>query len=844
MQTSPFGDLTASTFAELQDRADRFADALQSGPITDWSPFLGSTQEPLRTPLLYELVKIDLEAGWRRGDRLPLEDYLMRFPELGTIDTLPTHLIFEEYRTRTRFGDRPELTTYRDRFPKQYPQLMQLAREPASWAGLSPTAQTDALEARELGATNVTPSLDSTPNPEPKAEGKSQPTVVLAGGYELFRWLGSGQFGEVWRAKGPGGVEVAVKVVRIAEKPTKKGAAQRELSALELVKNLRHPFLLQTHAFWTEGGKLYIVMDLAECSLRDRLEVCLDKLRTGIPTDELIPLMADAAEGLDFLHSRGVFHRDVKPDNLLMLHNHAKVADFGLAKSLDPGAAVSFAGTPAYMAPEAWRNAYTGASDQFSLAFTYAELRQGRRPVAGDNLVELVRPLRDGLFDLSGMPPAEQEVVAKAMSPNPELRYPSCSAFVAAIAAAVGVGTRRAAPIAPPSPGMGGLSGTALEPSALDVVEWAGSFANLGPSQSAPQLLATNIGYSESQPRLLATNFVAPVTLPPPPVVGLSRTDTDSEELPLNPVQKEIPQPDPEPVRKFPKIALLAGVVLVVGTIGAGLAVLLKGNGTGVPSTAQTTTPSTEKPPPSQTNAAENLGFPLPRPGFIVGPGSTQRVGGRELPSVIRYPLSTGRPVEFRLIQPHDPSVPPFYLMERKAWNRLYQAFAASNETESRGDSMPENPITGLPVSEAAACARWLGGRLPTPAEWDIAAGFDRRDGRDGPTPKGASAAIGIPAPRSVFNDSDISPHGIYDMGGNGREWTRAVLTPDGSSRWVPLATPADGDRVILRGRMFTLRRPLTFADLEAEQTTPQTQFYNVGSPYTGFRVAIDIPAK
>ena len=90
-----------------------------------------------------------------------------------------------------------------------------------------------------------------------------------------------------------------------------------------------------------------------------------------------------AADGLDFLHSRRVFHRDVKPDNILLMNGHAKLADFGLARAQERvDTSVSFAGTPVYMAPEVWRGKYRPESDQYSLAMTYAELRLGRRPSA------------------------------------------------------------------------------------------------------------------------------------------------------------------------------------------------------------------------------------------------------------------------------------------------------------------------------------------------------------------------------------------------------------------------------------------------------------------------------
>src|SRR5439155_12305004 len=108
--------------------------------------------------------------------------------------------------------------------------------------------------------------------------------------------------------------------------------AKRELESLELVKKLRHPFLLQTQAFWQFEDRLTIVMELADGSLRDRLKECKAAGLPTIPDAELLSYFREAAEALDFLHRKRVLHRDIKPDNILMLSQHAKLADFGLAR--------------------------------------------------------------------------------------------------------------------------------------------------------------------------------------------------------------------------------------------------------------------------------------------------------------------------------------------------------------------------------------------------------------------------------------------------------------------------------------------------------------------------------
>jgi eukaryotic-like serine/threonine-protein kinase len=88
------------------------------------------------------------------------------------------------------------------------------------------------------------------------------------------------------------------------------------------------------------------------------------------------------------------------------------------------------AGTPLYIAPEVFRNRNVSQSDQYSLAVTYAEMRFGRRPFSGNDLLSVMLEHLEGTPDLAKLPEPEQRVLLKALEKQPGQRYPSCLDFV------------------------------------------------------------------------------------------------------------------------------------------------------------------------------------------------------------------------------------------------------------------------------------------------------------------------------------------------------------------------------------------------------------------------------
>jgi serine/threonine protein kinase len=271
--------------------------------------------------------------------------------------------------------------------------------------------------------------------------------LVLAAGvrplpeYELQGLLGRGGFSEVWKASGPGGISMALKFVRCGD-----NAVQIETRSLELMKNIRHAHLLSTFGYWSQDGLLIVAMELADRTLLDRLREVRRQGLSGIPAAELLGYMRDVARGLDYLNEPrhvsatgaqvGIQHKDVKPQNLLLVGGTVKVADFGLAQALEHTTTRIGTGlTPYYAAPEFLDGKATRWSDQYSLAVTYCELRGGRRPFEG-NLNQVLAAHRSSAPDLSMLPERERPVVARALAKEPDKRWPCCWDFALALASA------------------------------------------------------------------------------------------------------------------------------------------------------------------------------------------------------------------------------------------------------------------------------------------------------------------------------------------------------------------------------------------------------------------------
>ncbi len=251
-------------------------------------------------------------------------------------------------------------------------------------------------------------------------------------GYRVESLLGRGGFGEVWKCEAPGGLKKAIKIVYGA---MDQDRATRELKSLNRIKGVQHPFLLTLERFEFVDGRLVIVTELADGSMEDEFAQRRARGSCGIPREQLLSSLSDAADALDHLHQRhGLLHLDVKPGNLLVLGGHVKVADFGLLKDLKELECSIVGGlTPVYAPPELFDGRPSLHSDQYSLAVMYQEMLTGVRPFSGRTIAQLATQHVHAAPNLAPLMPADRPIIARALEKNPDRRFRSCRDFISAL---------------------------------------------------------------------------------------------------------------------------------------------------------------------------------------------------------------------------------------------------------------------------------------------------------------------------------------------------------------------------------------------------------------------------
>lgn len=278
---------------------------------------------------------------------------------------------------------------------------------------------------------------------------------VLQGRYELGRVLGHGNFGRVHAARDlRTGRGVAVKVLD-KDKMLRTGMMEQIKREIAVMKRVSHPNIVELHEVMATRSKIYLALELVRGG-----ELFARIVRAGrVKEDVARRYFRQLIHAVDFCHARGVYHRDLKLENLLLDDaGNLKVVDFGLSALADharsDGLLHTLCGTPGYVAPEVFRNkGYDGAkADIWSCGVILYVLLAGSLPFPDDNVAAMFRKMSRGDYRCPPWLSTEaRRLIPKLLDPDPDTRItiaqlvetpwfnkPSVSRSVRAAAAAAG----------------------------------------------------------------------------------------------------------------------------------------------------------------------------------------------------------------------------------------------------------------------------------------------------------------------------------------------------------------------------------------------------------------------
>jgi serine/threonine protein kinase len=261
------------------------------------------------------------------------------------------------------------------------------------------------------------------------------------GSYKIVQELGRGGFATVYRALQPAlNRDVAIKVLH-PEFIRDERALRRFKREAVAVARLTHQNIVAVYDYGEQGGHAYLVMEFISGSTL--------KARLGgkpMPNADVLAIVRAVGSALDYAHSKGLIHRDVKPGNILYTEDYRIVlSDFGIVRLADDDSSLTrgVIGTPQYMSPEqALGHEVDGRSDLYSLGIVLFEMLTGRVPYKGESAVATLSmhatlPVPSTRKFNERVPDVIDRIVLRALAKSPDDRYQTGAELTAALAAAI-----------------------------------------------------------------------------------------------------------------------------------------------------------------------------------------------------------------------------------------------------------------------------------------------------------------------------------------------------------------------------------------------------------------------
>jgi serine/threonine protein kinase len=286
------------------------------------------------------------------------------------------------------------------------------------------------------------PLSQPSPEPGPRIDWESfyrnyrKPGYVT--GFEIVNKLGGGMFGMVFKARKESiGKDYAIKFLKVDDEGLRDAVA-RELEAVKYFAQIDHPNLVSIEDKGEVDGIPFIVMSYAgQETLRKRLE------GGRLPREDALRIFVQSARGVQALHEHSLVHFDLKPANIFLKGDIARVGDYGLSKLVTESRnSLSFGrGTPYYMAPEMLQRRGDARSDLYSLGVILYECLCGDVPFKGDSEWEV---LRKHETEAPAFPDSlrgdDRAILARCLAKDPAARFPSVADLLRALQAPVALG--------------------------------------------------------------------------------------------------------------------------------------------------------------------------------------------------------------------------------------------------------------------------------------------------------------------------------------------------------------------------------------------------------------------
>ena len=593
------------------------------------------------------------------------------------------------------------------------------------------------------------------------------------GEFEILRLIGAGGMGRVYLAEQTSlGRQVAVKILpkQVVED---QAATQRFEREARLAAQLTHPNIAQIHTIGSHEGQHYVAMELISGG---DIATMMKQGRT--PLDEAIAIIRQALLGLGSAHSKGIVHRDIKPQNLMVTSDGVvKVTDFGLARALAADSSLTASGavlgTPLYMSPEQAEGEEVDVrTDIYALGATFYHMICGRPPFQGATpLSTLVKHLTDPLPSPKEIDPDMPDglcvVIEKMMAKKREDRYQTCEEVLADLDAYCEAGgvspARPIGPIPPPEPAQAEMdAATSPAQSYGQRTTWRDGVAKAKAEQ------AEEAGAPKGTRRKRAAMLVVGIGVAAALVVALLLPPLTRDDEPTKPEPAVGPVAEQQP---------------------------------GITPVAKAEAEPAPTPKPSLTNSIGMEFVKISAGEFMMGT-TPERIRAVLARTPAEHWLREAAPAEsprhrVRITQ-------DFFMATCEVTQAQFEKAMGRNPSELQA---PQNPVETVTWHGAMAFCKWLNERdtarpkgheyrLPTEAEWEYACradtdtdfsfGNDLRTLDDYGWHRGNSGnrthSVGAKAP---------NPFGLHDMHGNVYEWClggeRKYEVGEAVDPWAPV---------------------------------------------------------